>query len=133
LNALAADESLKTNAQRVAQREVLLPQVRELIKRYSKAELVPILERTGLPFAPIGKPEEMFDDPHLAASGGLGPTVLPDGRATRLPILPIEMDGHRPSQGGTLARPGEHTDEVLAAVGYAADQIRDFRSRQIVG
>ena len=133
LNALAADESLKTNAQRVAQREVLLPQVRELIKRYSKAELVPILERTGLPFAPIGKPEEMFDDPHLAASGGLGPTVLPDGRATRLPILPIEMDGHRPSQGGRLARPGEHTDEVLAAVGYAADQIRDFRSRQIVG
>ena len=133
LTSLAGDESLKTNAQRVAQREVLLPQVRELIKRYSKAELVPILERTGLPFAPIGKPEEMFDDPHLAASGGLGPTVLPDGRATRLPILPIEMDGHRPSQGGTLARPGEHTDEVLSAVGYTSEQIRDFRSRQIVG
>jgi len=133
LTSLAGDESLKTNAQRVAQREVLLPQVRELIKRYSKAELVPILERTGLPFAPIGKPEEMFDDPHLAASGGLGSTVLPDGRATRLPILPIEMDGHRPSQGGTLAGPGEHTDEVLSAVGYTSEQIRDFRSRQIVG
>jgi len=133
LTALAADESLKTNAQRVAQREALLPQVRELIKRYSKAELVPILERTGLPFAPIGKPEELFDDPHLAASGGLGPTVLPDGRATRLPILPIEMDGHRPSQGGTLARPGEHTDEVLSAVGYTVEEVRDFRSRQVVG
>lgn len=133
LTALAADDSLKTNAQRVAQREALLPQVRELIKRYTKAELVPILERTGLPFAPIGKPEELFDDPHLAASGGLGPTVLPDGRATRLPILPIEMDGHRPSQGGTLARPGEHTDEVLSAVGYSVDEIRDFRSRQVVG
>ena len=133
LTALAADESLKANSQRVAQREVLLPQVRELIKRYSKAELVPILERTGLPFAPIGKPEELFDDPHLAASGGLGPTVLPDGRATRLPILPIEMDGHRPSQGGTLARPGEHTDEVLSAVGYTVEEVRDFRSRQVVG
>lgn len=133
LTALAADDSLKTNAQRVAKREVLLPEVRELIKRYTKAELVPILERTGLPFAPIGKPEELFDDPHLAASGGLGPTVLPDGRATRLPILPIEMDGHRPSQGGTLARPGEHTDEVLSAVGYSVDEIRDFRSRQVVG
>lgn len=133
LTALAADESLKTNAQRVAQREALLPQVRELIKRYSKVELVPILERTGLPFAPIGKPEELFDDPHLAVSGGLGPTVLPDGRATRLPILPIEMDGHRPSQGGTLARPGEHTDEVLSAVGYTAEEVRDFRSRQVVG
>jgi len=58
---------------------------------------------------------------------------LPDGRATRLPILPIEMDGHRPSQRGTLAKPGEHTDEVLSAVGYTVEQIRDFRSRQVVG
>ncbi|MFM7396696.1 MAG: CaiB/BaiF CoA transferase family protein [Gammaproteobacteria bacterium] len=133
LTVMAADESLKSNTQRVAQREALLPQVRELVKRYSKAELVPILERTGLPFAPIGKPEEMFDDPHLAASGGLGPTVLPDGRATRLPILPIEMDGHRPTQGGTLARPGEHTDEVLSGVGYSADQLRDLRARKVIG
>ena len=129
----AADDSLKTNAQRVAQREALLPRVRDLIKQYTKSDLIPILERTGLPFAPIGKPEDMFDDPHLAASGGLGPTVLPDGRATRLPILPIEMDGHRPSQGGTLARPGEHTDEVLSAVGFSIEHIRDLRSRHVVG
>jgi crotonobetainyl-CoA:carnitine CoA-transferase CaiB-like acyl-CoA transferase len=133
LTALSGDESLKTNAQRVAQRESLLPEVRELIKRYSKAELVPILERTGLPFAPIGKPEDMFDDPHLAASGGLGPTVMPDGRTTRLPILPIEMHGHRPTQGGTLARPGEHTDAVLSAAGYTVEEIREFRSQQVIG
>ncbi|NDF86291.1 MAG: CoA transferase, partial [Gammaproteobacteria bacterium] len=110
---LAADETLKTNSQRVLQREALLPRVRDLFRTYSKAELVPILERTGLPFAPIGKPEDMFEDPHLMASGGLGATTLPDGRETRLPILPIEMDGRRPSQGGKLAKPGEHTDEVL--------------------
>jgi NAD(P)-dependent dehydrogenase (short-subunit alcohol dehydrogenase family) len=41
------------------QREALLPKVRELFKGYTKAELVPILEKTGLPFAPIGKPEEI--------------------------------------------------------------------------
>ncbi|MBM4191882.1 MAG: CoA transferase [Gammaproteobacteria bacterium] len=133
LTALAGDETLKTNAQRVVQRETVLSQVRELVKRYSKSELVPILERTGLPFAPIGKPEEMFDDPHLASSGGLGATVLPDGRATRLPILPIEMDGHRPTRGGTLARPGEHTNEVLSGVGYSADQIRDLRACKVIG
>jgi crotonobetainyl-CoA:carnitine CoA-transferase CaiB-like acyl-CoA transferase len=130
---LGADESLKSNSQRVKQREVLLPRVRELFKGFTKDELVPILERTGLPFAPIGKPEEMFDDPHLAASGGLGPTVLPDGRETRLPILPIEMDGRRPSQGGALARPGQHTDEVLAAIGFAAGEIAALRERKAVG
>ncbi|MFM8480758.1 MAG: CaiB/BaiF CoA transferase family protein [Gammaproteobacteria bacterium] len=129
---LAADESLKTNSQRVLQREALLPRVRELFKRYSKAELVPILERTGLPFAPIGKPEDMFEDPHLMASGGLGATTLPDGRETRLPILPIEMDGRRPSQGGKLAKPGEHTDEVLRDLGMAQSAIDELRQRNVV-
>lgn len=132
LRELGANEQLKTNSQRVLQRDALLPQVRELFKRYSKAELVPILERTGLPFAPIGKPEEMFDDPHLAASGGLGDTTLPDGRATRLPILPIEMDGSRPSQGGSLANPGEHTNEVLSAIGFSRTDIETLRSKNIV-
>lgn len=133
LSELAADESLRSNSQRVLQREALLPKVRELFGSYTKAELVPILERTGLPFAPIGKPEEMFDDPHLAASGGLGPTTLPDGRHTRLPILPIEMDGRRPSQGGSLAKVGEHTDEVLAEMGCSADEIAALRRESVVG
>ncbi len=130
---LGADPRYKLNNDRVAAREVLLPQVRELFKGYTKAELVPILERTGLPFAPIGKPEEMFDDPHLAASGGLGATRLPDGRETRLPILPIDMGGRRPSQGGQLARPGEHSDEVLGALGLGAGEIAALRAAGTVG
>lgn len=133
LTELGADESLKTNSQRVLQRDSLLPKVRELFRGYRKADLVPILENTGLPFAPIGKPEEMFDDPHLAASGGLGETTLPDGKQTRLPKLPIEMDGQRPSQGGKLAKPGEHTDEVLATLGLSADEIVQLRKDNVVG
>ena len=133
LHDLAADESLKANNQRVAQREVLLPKVREILKGYTKAELVPILERTGLPFAPIGKPEEMFDDPHLLANGSLGETTLPDGRKTRLPNLPIEMDGRRPSVGGVLAKVGEHTDEVLQSLGVSAAELAQLRESKIVG
>ena len=119
---LGADPAYKTNSQRVAAREVLLPKVRELFKTFRKADLVARLERTGLPFAPIGKPEDMFDDPHLAASGGLGEVTLPDGRKSKLPILPIEMDGRRPTAGGMLARIGEHSVEVLRSLGL--DQAR---------
>ena len=133
LHDLATDESLKANNQRVVQREVLLPKVREILKRYTKAELVPILERTGLPFAPIGKPEEMFDDPHLLANGSLGETTLLDGRKTRLPNLPIEMDGRRPSVGGILAKVGEHTDEVLGSLGVSAAELATLRESKVVG
>ena len=52
-------------------------------------------EELGLPFAPIAKPEDLFDDPHLNASGGLTPVTLPNGTRTKVPNLPIEMDGAR--------------------------------------
>jgi crotonobetainyl-CoA:carnitine CoA-transferase CaiB-like acyl-CoA transferase len=110
-----------------------LPRIRELFRTFSKADLVAKLERTGLPFAPIGKPEELFDDPHLLASGGLGLTTLPDGRETLLPILPIEMGGLRPQQDGSLAKPGQQTDEVLAMLGIAGNDIAVLRAAKVVG
>jgi crotonobetainyl-CoA:carnitine CoA-transferase CaiB-like acyl-CoA transferase len=113
-------------------RENMLPQVRELFGRYTRTELVAKLERTGLPFAPIGKPEEMFHDPHLLASGGLAEVTLVDGTRTRLPLLPIEVDGTRPTQGGELPRPGEHSDELLGRIGLAAEDIERLRAAKVV-
>lgn len=119
LTGLGADPRYKTNSQRVQARDTLLPQVRELFKGYPKAALVEKLERTGLPFAPIGKPEDMFDDPHLLASGGLGDVTLADGTRTQLPLLPVELDGQRPTQGGQLPAVGAHTRAVLRGLGVA--------------
>jgi crotonobetainyl-CoA:carnitine CoA-transferase CaiB-like acyl-CoA transferase len=130
---LGANPDYKLNNQRVKARDTLLPIVRELFKGYTKAELVAKLETTGLPFAPIGKPEDMFDDPHLLASGGLTDVTLPDGRQTRLPTLPVEMDGQRPGKAGALARPGEHTREVLQALGVAEAQIEALAAAGVVG
>ena len=120
---LAANPHYRTNAQRVVAREALLPQVRELFRRYTRAELVDKLERTGLPFAPIGRPEDLFDDPHLRSSGGLGAVTLPDGRPTQLPLLPVELDGRRPTRGGSLPKPGENTRQLLADLGYGEAEI----------
>lgn len=133
LRELGANEAYRLNNQRVKAREVLLPQVRELFRRFTKAELVAKLEATGLPFAPIGKPEDLFDDPHLRASGGLAPVTLPDGRRTSLPILPIEMHGRRLDGEGRLARPGEHSVEVLGEIGIARAQIDALAADGVVG
>jgi crotonobetainyl-CoA:carnitine CoA-transferase CaiB-like acyl-CoA transferase len=132
LTELGADPRYRTNSQRVQARDTLLPQVRELFKGYTKAALVEKLERTGLPFAPIGRPEDMFDDPHLNASGGLGDVTLPDGTRTRLPLLPVELDGRRPTQGGNLAGIGAHTREVLRGLGVGDDELETLAAGKAI-
>jgi crotonobetainyl-CoA:carnitine CoA-transferase CaiB-like acyl-CoA transferase len=132
LTGLGADPRYRTNSQRVQARDTLLPQVRELFKGYTKAALVEKLERTGLPFAPIGKPEDMFDDPHLNASGGLGGVTLPDGTRTRLPLLPVELDGRRPTQGGDLPGIGAHTREVLRGLGVGDDELETLAAGKAI-
>ena len=130
---LAANANYKTNSQRVLARETLLPQVRALFKTFTKADLIAKLERTGLPFAPIARPEDMFDDPHLLASGGLGDVTLPDGRPAKLPILPMEMDGRRPTRGGALPKIGEHTQPILQSLGYSPAEIAALRRDGVIG
>jgi crotonobetainyl-CoA:carnitine CoA-transferase CaiB-like acyl-CoA transferase len=126
MDALWADEALRKNNQRVLQRERLMPIVRELFKGFTKAELIAKLETSGLPFAPIGKPEDLFDDPHLLASGGLVDVTLDDGTATRLPVIPVEMDGKRAAGAAALARSGEHSRAILAELGLSDSESADL-------
>ena len=80
----------------------------------SVAELAPKLEAAGIPYAPIVRPEQLLDDPHLKASGGLVPMQTDDGGTTDVVLLPITMGGRRPGVRQALARVGEHTQEVLS-------------------
>ncbi len=122
LDELWADESIRANNQRVLARDRILPRIRALIGAMTRADVVAKLDGTGLPFAPIGKPEELFDDPHLAV-GGLEPVTLDSGKQTRLPTIPLEMDGKRPGGHTTLPRPGGDARDVLAGLGYDAPKI----------
>ena len=123
LNELWADQSLRENNARVLARERLLPQIRGVVGRFKRDALIEMLDGSGLPFAPIGRPEDLFDDPHLAASGGLEPTVLPNGAQTSLPTLPVSMAGRRLHERATLPASGADTDACLAALGLAKERI----------
>ena len=133
LDDLWADESIRINNARVQARDRILPRIRELIAGFTRAELIDRLEGTGLPFAPIGRPQDMFDDPHLLASGGLEPVRLPDGTQTALPALPIMMNGRRPSAASTLSEPGADSRMVLAGLGYAPERIEALLAAGSVG
>ncbi|MGH8632993.1 MAG: CaiB/BaiF CoA transferase family protein [Burkholderiales bacterium] len=129
---LLADPALKTNPQRVEARPRILPIVTAIFAAMSKQELMDKCEALGLPFAPIAKPDDLFDDPHLNASGGLTPVTLPNGTKTKVPNLPIEMDGARFGTRLDLPRVGEHTREILASLGYRGNDVERLITQRIV-
>ena len=120
---LMADQRLCSNNDRVRSRDWLMPILRSHLGGFSATALGAMFEQHGLPFAPITQPQQLFDDPHLQATGGLAPMTLPDGRETRTVLLPLTLDGHRP--GVRLNPPllGEHTHALLGELGYSAEAI----------
>ncbi|MBB3954207.1 CaiB/BaiF CoA transferase family protein [Novosphingobium sediminicola] len=129
---LWADESIRANNQRVLARDRILPIVREKVAGFTRAEIIARLEGTGIPFAPVSKPEELFDDPQLAA-GGLETVFLDDGRETRLPTVPLEMAGLRTGAENHLPQPGRDAREVLGALGYDDGKIEQLIGSGAVG
>lgn len=123
LNDLATDQSIALNNDRVRARDRLLPIVRALFAGYEASDLLAKCEAIGLPVAPIARPEDLFDDAHLNAGGGLVPIDLPEGASTRLPALPIEIDGARLGLRRPLSGPGADTAEVLRGAGFQDGEI----------
>jgi len=133
LHSLLEDNALTTNNGRVEQRARLLPIIADTFGHYTKAELMEILENSGLPFAPINRPHDLFEDPHLNANGGLVSMTLPDnGQALKLPGLPLEMAGQRFGLRQDLPAVGEHAPQQLRELGYDDAAIEQLVREQVV-
>ena len=104
------------NAARVAVRPQLLAELGAILASHESARLAPQLEAAGIPYAPITRPEQLVDDPHLRQSGGLASMQTEDGGQTDVVLLPLLMNGHRPGVRMPLAGIGEHTEEILGAL-----------------
>ena len=133
LEDLLADPALATQSQRVSDRSRYLPRVAAVFAAMPKAELMARAEALGLPFAPIAKPADLFDDPHLQASGGLlqtslagaagAPGGVPAQAVAGLPALPVSVNGNRLGLHRQPPRPGEHGLEVAREAGLSEAEI----------
>jgi crotonobetainyl-CoA:carnitine CoA-transferase CaiB-like acyl-CoA transferase len=138
LEALVADPRLATNESRTRERAWLIPALREIIGKYPKAEVRQRCETAAVSWAPVGKPSDLFTDPHLLSHGGLLDTAIPllaGGVAmAALPALPVAFGADRARPGLTRQPPsiGEHNAEVLAEVGFTPAEIAQLAETRTI-
>lgn len=138
LQDLLDDSSLGCMQALARARPRILARIRPLFRAIHKDALMQKLERLGLPFAPIARPTDLFDDPHLNSSGGLLPIDLSrtDCGAARsnagLPALPVIFGQGRP---GLVRQPpmvGEHTVEISRMAGLSDDEIHGLMDHGVL-
>ncbi|MBV4396086.1 CoA transferase [Advenella alkanexedens] len=129
---LRADERLKSNNARVQQRSWLMPALRERLAEFSAKEIMAVFEKHGLPFAPISKPQDLFDDIHLKITGGLETMALPNGKETAVPLLPITLEGERLHIRMAPPKIGQNSVELLTELGYSEAETKQLFDRNVV-
>ncbi|MDA8645328.1 CoA transferase [Amylibacter sp.] len=127
LESLLQDVELQTNAQRVTCRDAFMPIIQEMFQQLDLSEASAICERVGLPFAPILRPDQLFDDPHVNHPGATVEVTLSNGVRTQVPALPFEYDGARPDLYRDLPKIGEHNNDVARELGYSDEALKRLR------
>lgn len=129
---LAANPDIRSNHQRVQNRDWLIPRIGAVFKTWTRADLAHKLDAIGLPYAPISRPWDLFDDPHLNASGGLVETRVAPGKSINVPALPLELDGERLGKRNDPPFVSQNAREILAGLGYSGEHIETLFARNIV-
>jgi crotonobetainyl-CoA:carnitine CoA-transferase CaiB-like acyl-CoA transferase len=128
----ADDPRLATNPDRIDQREWFLPELHKRLGKLRKADLMALAEKADIPFAPVTRPQDLFDDPQLNQSGSLAATTMPGGGVAKLPKIPLRMD-HSPFEL-RLNPPGigEGSRRLYAQCGFSDSEILGLVKKNII-
>ena len=129
---LLQNPAYKTNEDRVRQRPALRPLVGQIIARHRLGELAELFDRIDIPFAPVAKPGDLFEDPQLNTGGRMLEIDFPNGARAKIPRLPIEIGDHDFALQRQAPTLGQHSAEILAELGIAPSEIAALRERGIV-
>jgi crotonobetainyl-CoA:carnitine CoA-transferase CaiB-like acyl-CoA transferase len=130
---LADDPRFATNPQRVANRDVLVPILAEMVKRFGKGEWIDKLEAAGVPCGPINSLDEVFDNEQVQARGLRVDLPHPSAGTVKLVGSPVKMSATPPKAASHPPLLGEHTEAVLRDVlNLSADQVDSLRRRGVI-
>jgi crotonobetainyl-CoA:carnitine CoA-transferase CaiB-like acyl-CoA transferase len=97
------------------------------------SQAIAALEAAKIPAGPVYSPQQMLDDPHAQAAGYFARVTYP-GLAGETPVAatPVKLSDTPGSVRHGPPALGQHTDEVLTAIGYSAAQIAELRDQGAV-
>jgi crotonobetainyl-CoA:carnitine CoA-transferase CaiB-like acyl-CoA transferase len=125
LDELLSDVRLQNRMDQINGRGWTIPLVAEKIAQRTSEELAPEFEAAGLPFSPIAKPCDMYDDPHVMRPGGMATSAY-EGTTFRAPALPFEIDGTMLTGGGDVPEIGRDNMEIFGALGLDLNDLNEL-------
>jgi crotonobetainyl-CoA:carnitine CoA-transferase CaiB-like acyl-CoA transferase len=131
---LEHDPRYATRAARMLLNEELIAIIDEIMLTRTRDEWVEVFNAHGVLFAPVNRISDVLSDEQARANGYVADMVHRQLGALRVPGFPIRY-GNFPTPTVRREAPGlgEHTDEILAEVGYTADRISELRADRSAG
>jgi crotonobetainyl-CoA:carnitine CoA-transferase CaiB-like acyl-CoA transferase len=132
---LPDDERFSTGGRRSRHRGELNGIIADVLATRTTAEWIDVFAAAGVPAGPVYSVDQVFDDPQIRHLGMTGSVAHPTLGSMELLRHPVTMTG--PDGSGRTIRdhtpdPGEHTEAVLAELGYSPDDVADLRARGVV-
>ena len=121
---LLADPRLQTKMAQINARHWTKPIFSAAIKNYEFEWLSSEFQKVGIPFAPVARPAEMYDDPQAQAAGGMPISTLVDGKQIRIPGMPFEIDSSRVGTGFDIPGVGQDNRSIMTSLGFDPDFIK---------
>jgi crotonobetainyl-CoA:carnitine CoA-transferase CaiB-like acyl-CoA transferase len=132
---LADDPAYRTNADRIRRRAEYIGELSKAMRGMRRAELLEALEAASVPAGPINTVAEAFADPQAIARGMRTELPATAARGGSAPAMrsPMAIDGEHLVADRAAPRLGEHTEAVLAGLGYGEAEQQRLREAGVVG
>jgi len=126
------DDNLASNQGRIDEQEWFLPELRKRFSALKKSDLMALAEKASIPFAPVNKPIELSNDPHMNLSGSLAEVQTPAGKLIKLPKIPLRLNGKAFDLRTQPPRVGEGSLNMYRCIGYSQEEINSLTKEGVV-
>ena len=127
------DDRFKTDISRGDNGEIISERLASWCAERTSEEVLAEMEKARIPAGPILSPQQVLEDPHIAAKG-LFESVEYPGLDAPAPLMktPVELSETPGEIRSRAPKLGENTDEIMKELGYDQNQIIELRNKRVI-